>query len=126
MVIDVHLGSDVGRLDAVMDLLRSKGFANVRTGWPGTPTFLAYKEYGILRSHLAPAAAALAAAAGGAAAASTVISGLVPSARGSEAAQQAGQQSGQQGGQEGAARALQQPPKPSPGEHLLCTVYATR
>eukprot|EP00198_Chlamydomonas_reinhardtii_P003225 XP_001692561.1 predicted protein [Chlamydomonas reinhardtii] len=61
-VIEVHLGGDVSRLDKVVNLLKAKGFANVRTGWPGTPTFLAYKQYGMMKaSASARDAAALAA-----------------------------------------------------------------
>ncbi|PNH09341.1 31-O-demethyl-FK506 methyltransferase FkbM [Tetrabaena socialis] len=47
VVVEVHLLGD--RLEQVVALLRSKGFADVKKGYPCNPTFLAYKEYGMLK-----------------------------------------------------------------------------
>ncbi|KAG2442125.1 hypothetical protein HYH02_009614 [Chlamydomonas schloesseri] len=117
-VIEVHLGGDVSRLDKVVGLLKQKGFTNVRTGWPGTPTFLAYKEYGMIKA---------AASARDAAALSASVH--VPAAPAPAAA--AGAKEGAKEVEAVAAPpvvlpALPPPPKPSAEEHLLCAVYATR
>lgn len=122
----MHLGGDVSRLDKVVNLLKAKGFANVRTGWPGTPTFLAYKQYGMMKaSASARDAAALAASV------TAPTDGAGKQGAGKEGAGKEG--AGREGVAAGAGAApplelpaLPPPPPPSADEHLLCAVYATR
>ncbi|KAG2434597.1 hypothetical protein HXX76_007492 [Chlamydomonas incerta] len=116
VVVEVHLGGNVARLEQVVGLLRRRGFANVRTGWPGTPTFLAYQQYGMMA----------------AAASARDVAALAASVTVPPPAEAAADGAGKEAGAAVAAApppvlpALPPPPKPSADEHLLCAVYATR